>query len=358
MAPPTAGAPPPPPPPAPRQWSPRRVVLAALGVVLAVVGAGGALLPLPYDAVAPGSARRVDDLIAINGHPVYPPEGKVLFTTVSVREGVSLWEALAGWIDTDVDVIHEEKLRGPIPPEEYHQLNVEAMADSKSAAEAVVLRHLGFPDLAGGAEVTAIDPERPAARILEANDVIVAVDDRPVKSPPEAVAAIRAHQPGDTVRLSVVRGDAAPVEHAVTLARNDEGQALLGVTLGPKVKLPFEIVIDSGTIEGPSAGLAYTLALLDHLTSGELTGGADVAVTGEIDSEGRVGPVGGIGQKVEAVRQSGAALFLVPRENVEEARSRAGDLEVKAVDTFDDALKALAALPGSNAGSLAPAAPG
>jgi len=327
-------------------------------MVAALVASAGTLVRLPYDSVAPGSARRVDDLISIKGHPVYPPEGKVLFTTVSVRERLNLWEALAGWIDENTDIVHEENLRGPIPPEEYHQLNVEAMADSKTAAEAVVLRHLGFPDLGGGAEVTGTDPELPSAQVLGANDVIVAIDDRPVTGPPEAVAAIRAHQPGDTVRLSVVRGDAAPAERITTLGRNDEGQALLGVTLGPKLRLPFEIVIDSGTIEGPSAGLAYTLALLDELTPGDLTGGVDVAVTGEIDSEGKVGAVGGVGQKAEAVRRSGAALFLVPRANLEEARAQARDLQVKAVDTFDDALKALATLPGSNADSLAPSAAG
>lgn len=349
---------PPPPLPATSRWRPGHVALVALAVVVTVVGVGGALIRLPYDSLAPGSARRVDDIIAVNGHPVYPPEGKVLFTTVSVRERINVWEALAGWIDADVDVTPEENVRGKLPPEEFRRLNVEAMADSKTAAEAVVLRRLGFVDLEVGAEVTSIEPNLPVGGVVEPGDVIVAIDDRPVSTPAEAVAAVRARQPGDTVRLSVVRSGAPPAERATTLGRNDEGQALLGVTLAPKLELPFEIAIDSGTVEGPSAGLAYTLALLDELTPGELTGGANVAVTGEMDAEGKVGAVGGVGQKVAAVRRSGAALFLVPTENLDEARSRAGDLEVKGVDTFDDALRALAALPGSNAGSLAPPAAG
>ena len=321
--------------------------------------AAGVLIRLPYLAIAPGSARRVDDLINIRDHAVYPPKGKVLFTTVSVREDINLWEALGGWLDDDVDVLSEREVRGPTPAEEYHQLNVEAMADSKTAAELVALRHLGYGDLAAGAEVQSVEPGRPAAAVLNAHDVIVGIDGRPVREPSEVVAGIRAHQAGDAVRLAVVRGDAPPTEKTATLARGDQGQALLGVRLTTKLKLPFAIDIDSGNIEGPSAGLAYSLALLDELTPGELTGGADVAATGELAADGRVGPIGGVGQKAVAVRRAGATLFLVPTANLDEARAHAGaGLRVAPIDSFDDALRAMGELPGSNAGPLAQGAAG
>jgi PDZ domain-containing protein len=316
--------------------------------------AAGILIRLPYVAVAPGSARRVDDLINIRDHPVYPPRGRVLFTTVSVREDINLWEAVGGWLDDDVDVLSEREVRGPTPSEDYHQMNVEAMADSKTAAEAVALRHLGYNDLAAGAEVQAVEAKLPAASVLRARDVIVGIDGRTVEEPAEVVTAIRAHQPGDAVRLTVVRGDGPPSEHTATLVRGDRGQALLGVRLTTKLKLPFGISIDSGNIEGPSAGLPYSLALLDQLTPGELTGGAEVAATGELTPDGRVGPIGGVGQKAIAVRRAGAALFLVPRGNYDEALAHAGSgLRIAAIDTFDDALRAMGELPGSNAASLA-----
>jgi Lon-like protease len=328
-------------------------------MLLVVCLAAGVLIRLPYVTIAPGSARRVDDLINVRDHPVYPPRGRVLFTTVSVREDINVFEALGGWLDDDVDVLSERQVRGPTPPEEYHQLNVEAMADSKTAAELVALRHLGFDDLAAGAEVQSIEPGLPAASVLNARDVIVGIDGRTVTEPSEVVAGIRAHQAGDVVRLTIVRGDAPPVEQSATLARGDQGQALLGVRLTTKLKLPFGISIDSGDIEGPSAGLAYSLALLDELTPGELTGGAKVAATGELAADGRVGPIGGVGQKAVAVRRAGAMLFLVPRANLDEARSHAGPgLRVAAIDTFDDALRAMGELPGSNAAPLAQGAAG
>ena len=97
-----------------------------------------------------------------------------------------------------------------------------------------------------------------------------------------------------------------------------------------------------------SAGLAFTLEVIDHLTEGELTGGIDVATTGTIELDGSVGEVGGVAQKTQAVNCSGAKLFLVPSGELELARRFADDdLEVRPVDTLDDALEALAAVGGN-----------
>jgi PDZ domain-containing protein len=335
------------------------VAAVAVASALALVAVAALFIRIPYDTIAPGSATRVDDLISVTGHEAYPPKGRLLFTTVSVRERVNLWEALAGWLDSDVDVVSEDDLRGPVPPEQYHQLNVEAMADSKTSAEAIVLRHLGFTDIGGGAEVVSIERGLPVDAVVDPDDVIVGVDGKSVTGPLDLIEVIRAHKPGDSLTLTVVRADAAPVDVTTTLGTGENGQALLGVRLSTKLKLPFGITIDSGNIEGPSAGVAYSLALLDQLTPGELTGGAMVAATGELGPDGAVGPIGGVAQKVAAVRRAGATMFLVPKDNFAEAKARAGsDLKVVAIGTYDDALRALATLPGSNAGEFVPSGDG
>ena len=53
-----------------------------------------------------------------------------------------------------------------------------------------------------------------------------------------------------------------------------------------KFDYPFDVDIDSGTIGGPSAGLAFTLGMIDTLSAGELTGGKKVAATGTIEIDG------------------------------------------------------------------------
>ena len=209
-------------------------------------------------------------------------------------------------------------MRGDIPPDEFRQINVEAMADSKTTAQVLALRHLGFTDLGDGAEIVDVDPSLPAAPLLRARDVIVEIDGQPVATSADVVAGIRARKPGEVVHLRVER-DGSPVELDATLGRSDDGRPLLGVRLTTKIKLPFEINIDSGKVVGPSAGLAYALELLDVLTPGELTGGVDVAVTGDLQTDGTVGPIGGVAQKTVAVRHAGVKVFLVPRENLEEA---------------------------------------
>jgi Lon-like protease len=128
------------------------------------------------------------------------------------------------------------------------------------------------------------------------------------------------------------------------------GAPRLGVALATRnaqFAFPLRVTIDTGKVGGPSAGLAFTLALLDDLDPADLTGGQKVAVTGTIDTTGRVGPVGGVAQKAAAARRNGAVAFLVPPEEEHDARRHAGRMSVVVVRTLDDALGALAQLGGA-----------
>jgi PDZ domain-containing protein len=120
------------------------------------------------------------------------------------------------------------------------------------------------------------------------------------------------------------------------------------VTRDEERNFPFDVSIDPGQVRGPSAGLAFTLAVLDVLTPGDLTGGHPVAVTGTIDGLGNVGPIGGAEYKAIAAREAGAELFLVPAGEEDIAASRVGDgVTIVPVATLDDALEALAEIGGN-----------
>ena len=332
-----------------RRWA---IALLVVSLALTAVGVVARYVQLPYDTLAPGSARAVDSVIEVKGHPSYPPQGKVFYTTVSVRELINPYEALAGWLDPAVEVIPEVKVRGTLPPDQFQRMNVEAMADSKTTAQVLALRKLGYTNLGAGAEVVDVQPGLPAAGILKANDVIVAVDGKPVDTSTDAVTAIRARAPGDTLRMQVTRGDGPRLDLEAVLGEA-EGRPILGIRLSTKIKQPFEINIDSGRVVGPSAGLAYGLELLDLLTPGELTGGSAVAATGELLTDGTVGPVGGVAQKAVTVQRAGIKVFLVPKETEAESRAHArAGLEIRGVANFDEALTALASLDGSNALAL------
>ena len=180
---------------------------------------------------------------------------------------------------------------------------------------------------------------------------MVSADGRPIQLSSDLVAVISERRPGDVVTLGLQRSEheTEDVQLELVARPDDPERAMLGVSLETfrlRYEFPFEVTIDSGTVGGPSAGLAFTLGVIDVLTPGSLTGGLQVATTGTMDSSGNVGAVGGVQQKTVAVRRAGASLFLVPSSEVDEARKYAGDMRVEVVDTLDDALRVLTSVGG------------
>ena len=63
-------------------------------------------------------------------------------------------------------------------------------------------------------------------------------------------------------------------------------------------------------VGGPSAGAALTLATIAALQNKTIN--TNVMITGTINEDGTIGPVGAILQKAEAAKEAGATIFLVP----------------------------------------------
>ena len=154
-----------------------------------------------------------------------------------------------------------------------------------------------------------------------------AIDGTPVGTVDDLVDALDGKQPGDVVGAGDRPARRGRDDDQVTLTASPDDPAARSSgscrSTRRRVHLPFEVNIDTGQIGGPSAGLAFTLTLIDELSPGNLTGGADVAVTGEIELDGTVGAIGGLAQKVSAVRQAGVRTFLVPTAQGEDQIARA-----------------------------------
>jgi PDZ domain-containing protein len=335
-------------PPVRRRWW--RWGIPALVAFVVLVGA--LQVTIPYYALAPGTARQVNDLIRVPKDRSFPPEGEVLLSTISLRQ-VSALEAFLGWLDPDTDVLPEDEVLGDTPRSQFTKQNLQLMDTSKQVAVVVALRRLGYPvaEHGKGAQITHIDPGSPADGRLVQGEVVTGVDSKPTSLSQEVVEGIRAHAPGQAVRLDVEGIDGATRTEEIMLGRHPERtEGFLGVVLhtkGQSFDFPFEVNIDSGTIGGPSAGLAFTLGILDALSMGELTGGKKVAATGTIEIDGSVGNVGGVVQKTAAVKAAGAQIFLVPSDEYEEAKAHSGrSLEVVKVGSLDDAIAALARIGG------------
>ncbi len=332
-----------------RRRRPRWPIFLVLGLLFLVAAS---YVTLPYYSVAPGSAQQVNDLIRVPKERSFPPRGKVYLATVSLQRATPVG-ALVGWLDGDTDVVPEERVLGDAPRGDYSEQNRQLMSESKQVASVVALRQLGYPvaEHGTGGLIVGVQEGTPADGRIHPDEVILAVDGRPTMLASEAVGAIRAHNPGDAVRLEVRGVNGAVRTEQLTLGVNPRRPGgFLGVTILTKDQrfdYPFEITIESGDIGGPSAGLAYTLGVLDALSPGELTGGKKVATTGTMEIDGTVGNVGGVAQKTAAVREAGADYFLVPPDEYEEARSHAGNgLKVMKAGSLSEALSVLSGLGG------------
>jgi PDZ domain-containing protein len=322
-------------------------VLFALGIVVLGVAAAS-IVEVPYYAIAPGRPVSTTPLVAVVDGPSFEPEGEIFLATVSLRR-TSVLEAFTGWLDPTVDVVKEEVILPPgTPPSQLRATNLEAMDGSKQAALGVAYEALGFDAIQGtGATVASVVAGSPVDGLLAEGDTVVAVDDVPIELSFEVSEGLEALAPGDVVRLGVEDAAGLRRDVEVTLGENPDlpGRPFLGVLLqtrGFRLEFPFDVAIDSEEIGGPSAGLAFTLEVLDRLTEGNLTGGATVAATGQIGLDGRVGSIGGAAQKAVAVERAGIALFLVPRANFEQAQREASDdLRIEPVDDLEDALRIL-----------------
>lgn len=339
-----------------RLWWVTGPLLAVLVGALVVVGA----MRVPYVTFAPGGARAVEPLITVSvpddGPKVddEPPSDDLLYLTVATRVEPSGLVALFGWLDDQVQVEPSDPYLGTQSPDENRALNLELMTDSQDKARKVALEKLGYTvtSTPQGVFLEDVDPSYPAASQLKPGMTVVGADGKPVHDVDQLVAAIQTHQPGDTMTLDVIPlGASDPTTVTVELGRRGDDPSVAAVGIRPVDRVsytfPVDIAIDTGQVGGPSAGLAFTLAILDRLTPGSLTGDQRVAVTGTIELDGTVGPVGGVDHKTEAAIREGAKLFLVPPGEEEIARKTArGRLEVKPVANLDEALAALAAAGG------------
>ncbi|MGK2930877.1 MAG: YlbL family protein [Acidimicrobiales bacterium] len=337
-------------------WLAGGMLLALAGVVLAAL-----TVRIPYYEFRPGSVRPTDSLIEVEDVETFPPDHDIAFTTVSLRQS-TLASYVWAWFDDDIEVVDDEVVLGDRSPDENRQFNLQLMDTSKQDAIRVALLELGYdvPVTIDGVVVFEVEEGSAADGVVGIGDTIVAIDGQPLQDTDDLTDVMAGKAPGTQVTLDVEPPDRSEVRTVdVVLGADpaDPDRGLIGVRLQPRdpqYQYPFPVDIDSGTVGGPSAGLAFSLSVIDLLTPGTLTGGFDVAVTGTIDGAGNVGPVGGATQKTAAVVDEGYDVFIVPSREVDEVAARAGDdLEVIGVDTLREALDALASLGGSGLGTEA-----
>lgn len=113
-----------------------------------------------------------------------------------------------------------------------------------------------------------------------------------------------------TPLMGVVFQDAANT--AVFVAEEETGKALSSsdviFSISAKDQVPG--------VDGSSAGALMTLLTIAAINNNIIINNS-ITLTGTIDSEGYIGPIGGVVEKAQAAKTGGKTLFLIPRANSE-----------------------------------------
>jgi len=325
----------------------RRGVTVILGALItALLALGVMAVPLPYVVLKPGPTVNTlgsdngKEVIQVTSAATSTSAGQLRLTTVGVQSDVELVWAIRGWLSNKQAVVPKELIYPPNQSEkQVEETNKQEFQVSQSSAETVALRELGYPVQTFVKEVTAGGP---SAGKLVKDDVLTTVDGTKVTGPEKLTELVRAKPAGTTLTIGYTRAGKPGTAQIVTKVDKSGDPPRIGVGIDQKQPHPFTVKIDLDEIGGPSAGLMFTLGIIDKLRPADLTGGKIIAGTGTIDDAGNVGPIGGIPQKLVGAKAAGAQIFLVPIDNCAEALKNAvAGLPMAEVATVDDALAAL-----------------
>ena len=277
----------------------------------------------PYVIDQPGPVFNVlgetggQAVISVKSAKTYPVSGELDALTVqqvgqpgSEPSWFQVW--LASMDASKTIVPMEEAFPEGVKTSQVFAEDAAMMQASQQDAQAAALNYLGIK-FTSRVYVISMMTDSAATGLIKPGDYINSVDGLAVAD-------------SDLLRERVQKWDGrAPLKVGITSKGNTsivevtpteiDGRFYIGVYVGYKYEFPFKIDVDLGDVGGPSAGSMFAIGMIDRLTPGQLIGENHVAGTGTIGPDGRVGPIGGILQKMHAAKNAGATIFLAPSEN-------------------------------------------
>ena len=328
--------------------------------------------PVEFGLV-PADAEAVEPRLSITGAPTFDTTGQIYFVTIT-QPSISLLDWFVTRDNGAARFLSYRDKYGDQSEQQLIQSGQRQMRSAKDNAVYLALKTAGYPVtltdgdvivdflvcLKANAAGTECVEYSPADKLLDPLDVLKEVDGKKITIIDDLAAIMAEVKANAKVTVKFERDGVAMSGEVETINAPGEDPPRTIIGFRPidttVVELPdgLNVAIDTETIGGPSAGLAFTLTLIDELTAGDLMGGKRIAVTGTIDVEGNVGAIGGLNSKASAVKQVGVRYFLVPLnqgddgiDGIKQARKVVGDdVEIVPVATLQEALDALVRLGG------------
>lgn len=323
----------------------KKYFLIIIIVIIIVIN----LIPTDYYLISPGQAINLSkNIIVENGEK--DARGCFLLTSTTIVKA-NLLLYIYSFFDPNIDLKNKsENMIEGVDQEEYIDIMEELMRESKMISKVVALKKAGYnPEISGkGIIIKKILENSPAKNKLMPGDVIVKVNQYSVRTIEEFSNIIQSYTMNQIIRITFLRNNltysiSVPL---IELPTMDYGVERLGIgmyatTYNLQCKFPIKIEIDLDKIKGPSAGLMIALEILNQLTENDLSNGLMIAGTGNLSVEGKITEVDGIKQKIISALKQKADIFLVPKENYQEALKFSQSIRVIAVENFDDVIMKL-----------------
>ncbi|NHN28426.1 YlbL family protein [Paenibacillus agricola] len=344
-------------------------VFIAIAIIYALY-----FMPLPLFIFSAGTAEVVHPMVQAKASG-NEDKGTFMLTTVRVSDASVFSYVMSFFRPYDEIRKKTELLRKDESEQEYSQRQEVNMLSSQSSALQAAYHKLGIPYkiMNDGVVIVQVYKGFPAHEVLQAGDYIVKVEDTPVEQSQELQKLLQSKKAGDTVAISYKRKQITrvaqiplallPLDEGASPVKPEERRAGLGVVPATvqSIKTDDEtkqVTIKAGDIGGPSAGLMFSLEIINQLLPEDITKGYKIAGTGTIDEKGVVGVIGGIQHKIIAADKVGADFFFAPKDvvtsagsfpNYTDAMKRAEEIhtpmKIVPVGTLDDAIQYLSALP-------------
>lgn len=314
-------------------------------VVLLLVILISFYLPTPYHLLKPGVALPLKENIFIAGE-TYPEAGDFLLTAVATEQA-SVAELFHYFLFSpqEMDLVRiDTRLPQGVDMQEYVELMAELMEESKMTAKMVALERVGEEaEVTGeGAQVVDILEGSKARDLLVPGDIIFSAGNRRISLATELVQLLNEKEIGEEMDLGVRRGEEDLYLSVETREFPDRpGKPSIGILIrSHELRYHFsrDIEIRTQRIIGPSAGLMFTLEIINQLTPEDITRGKQIAGTGTIDLEGNIGPIDGVIQKIYSAQKTGAQIFVLPEKNRLDLDGHLFSIQLIAVDTIDELL--------------------
>lgn len=329
----------------------KKLAFFAVVVALAVL-----LSSYPLDSYIsqPGGAYELGPFVEVAGGDE-DDEGTLSLMTISLQKATPILYAFAKFQDGH-KIMPADQVRSPHESdEEYNIRQLKMMADSQVNALQVAfdIAEKPYEVKNNGVYVMTVLEGGAADGILEAGDRVISVDGNKFAAQEELIEYLSGQEEGQRVELVYERED-REITDAVELAPLPTEPERIGIGIAfvenKEITTDPEVTIDSEKIGGPSAGLMFTLEILNRLLDEDITKGYDIAGTGTMESDGTVGRIGGIDQKVIAADNQDIEIFFAPDDvtegapesNYELAKKTAEkigtDMEVVPVKTIEEAM--------------------